>query len=160
MTSSSSRAVGGTRGASDTGGAHCGACPPWGRVCAPPLVVPGATTSDDALVATTVYRDTNAQGPLLGEKVNNPSEWFGPFANDVADNRVTTSLSGVFDTSVVGPSGPVELDPAWRGNRGRVFHFDPAFEGHFGTPLSVYGQPQGLSLDGDLPLLSSVGPYR
>jgi hypothetical protein len=125
-----------------------------------PLVVPGAPTSDHALVATTVYRDTNAQGPLLGEKVNNPSEWFGPFANDVAENRVVTSLAGVFDTTVLGPSGPVELDPTWRGNRGRVFHFDPAFDGHFGTPLSLYGQPQGLSLDGDVPLLSSVGPYR
>jgi hypothetical protein len=124
------------------------------------FVVPGPTTPDKALVATTVYRDTNAQGPLLGADVNDASAWFGPFANDVAENRVVTSLAGVFDTTVLGPSGPVELDPTWRGNRGHVFHFDPAFKGHFGTPLSVYGQPQGLSLDGDLPLLSSVGPYR
>lgn len=111
-------------------------------------------------VAATPHREINGLGLLPGSEINDASAWFGPFANDVRDNRIVNSLAGVFDTAVTGPNGPVELDPTWRGNRARVLHFEPAFDRYFGIPLEDFGLPPGLTLDGNQSGDFGVGPYE
>lgn len=115
-------------------------------------------SGEDAL-ATTQFRNANGLGPLLRADVNDSDAWFGPFPNDVGGNREAVAAAGIFDASVVGPGGPVEWDPGWRGNRGRVWHFQPDYDAAFGANLSLYGVPDGPTLDQGAPGAGAVGPY-
>lgn len=134
------------------------------RSCSGPRCAPVAKARR-CLVDDTVIDGMDSGGRTMlacadATIIDSGQEWFGPFANDVRENRVVGSLAGVFDTSASGPNGAVELDPLWRENRGRVLHFAPGFDRYFGIPLEEFGIAPTPTLDGNMRGDFGVGPYE